>query len=227
MIVKLSQTASNIKQQYNVTGNNFNYQGQAGSFSKLQPIILHNNRTTLKGTYTLSNLLNYIPLRYLFNKQNLTRQFSLYRNNKKYGCIAFSKHGWLKSCYVITLDNGNTFKCYCCSRGSFDYVSIYQGDTQIALVETHLKAIDYKYTHKLYILDNYKHFADTFSFFVLYYASYTFAKRFHMSKTIVNQKAWSLSKYNAKYDPNWRETHFPNEDYFEKATPTTKRYGDI
>ena len=227
MIIKISQTASNIQQSYDIAGENFYFQGNAGSLSRLQTITLSNKEKTIKGLYNVSKWVNYIPFRHLFGEANLTRVFHLYENDNIYGVIVFSKHGFLKSFYVIALDSGEIFHCYTLSRGSFDYVSIYQGEKQIALIETHLNVNDYKYTHKLYVLDEYNDFADTLSFFVLYYASYKFAKRFHMSKSSVNEKAWSFSKYSSKYDPKWRETHFPNENFFGKTNLFNNSYGDI
>ena len=201
MIIKISQTASNIKQSYDIESENFYYSGDAGSISRLQSITLSNKENTIKGIYNISKWVNYIPLRYLFGEANLTRVFHLYKNDNIYGSIVFSKHGFLKSFYVIALDSGEIFHCYCLSRGSFDYVSVYQGDTQIALIETYLSVNDYKYIHKLYLLDEYNRFADTLSFFVLYYASYNFSQRFHMSSGSTSAKLWSFSKYNNKYNP--------------------------
>lgn len=217
MIIKILQTASNIKQSFDVESENFYFQGEAGNISRLQTITLSNKNTTIKGVYTLSKWVNYIPLRYLFGKANLTRIFHLYKNDNIYGCFAFSKHGFMKNFYVISLDSGEIFHCYCRSKDSFHYISIYQGDKQIALVETYLSVNDYKYTHKLYLLDAYRQFADTLSLFVLYYASYNFAKRFHMSKVSVNEKSWSYSQYNDKYNPKWREMNFPDENFFGKT----------
>lgn len=227
MIIKISQTASNIKQSYDIESENFYYSGDAGSISRLQSITLSNKENTIKGIYNISKWVNYIPLRYLFGEANLTRVFSLYKNNTPYGSVMFSKQGFLKSFYVVTLDSGEIFHCYSLSRSSFNYISIYQGDTQIALVETYLSVTDYKYTHKLYLLDDYCRFADTLSFFVLYYASYNFAKRMHMSNRSVNEKKCSFSEYAHKYNSKWRETHFPNENFFGKTSLINKSYGDI
>ena len=227
MIIKISQTASNIKQSYDIESENFYYSGDAGSFSRLQSIILSNKENTIKGIYNISKWVNYIPLRYLFGEANLTRVFHIYKNDNIYGSIVFSKHGFLKSFYVIALDSGEIFHCYCLSRGSFDYVSIYQGETQIALIETYLSVNDFKYTHKLYVLDEYTQFADTLSFFVVYYASYNFSQRFHMSSGSTSTKSWSFSKYADKYNPKWRETHFPNENFFGKTSLINNSYGNI
>ena len=97
MIIKISQTASNIKQSYDIESENFYYSGDAGSISRLQYITLSNKENTIKGVYNISKWVNYIPLRYLFGEANLTRVFHLYKNDNIYGSIVFSKHGFLKS----------------------------------------------------------------------------------------------------------------------------------
>lgn len=217
MIVKIFQTASNIKQLFDIQGDIF-FQGEVGSISRYQMITLFNKNTTIKGIYRISKWVNYLPLRWLLGKENLTRAFHLYKNENIYGSIMLSKHGFMKSFYVMTLDRGEKFQCYSRSMGSFNYVSIYQGDKQIALIETHLNTNDYKYVHKLYILDHYNLFADALSFFVLYYANYHFVERFHMSKGSYYEKSWNYSKYNDKYDPRWRETNFPDENFYRKIS---------
>ncbi len=216
MIITITQTASNIKQTYNIESDNFYFQGNCGSFSHLQKITLSGKNDIITGNYNTANAVNYIPFRYLFGSANISRVFDLYRNGNLYGSIAFSKHGFLKSFYVIALDNGEILHCYNLSKGSFDYVPVYLDNKQIALLETYLNVNDYKYAHKLYILDEYDRFAETLSFFTLYYANYRFAKRFHMSKGSAYEKTWSFSKYKDKYDEKWRETHFPNENFFGK-----------
>ena len=218
MIVKITQTASNIKQLFYIDSDDFNFHGELGSWDKYQSISLSNEESVIKGVHRFSNWVNYIPLRYLFGYTNITRVFDLYRNENKYGNIVFSEHGFHKSYYLIQLDNGPVFHCYSRSKGSFNYVSIYEKDKQIALIETLLNVEDFKYTHKLYILNDYKQFADTLSFFVLYYANFKFSQRFHMSSGSQNVKAWSFSRYNYKYDPEWREKNFPNENYFGKTS---------
>lgn len=216
MIIKIKQTSSNIRQSFDVESENFYLHGEAGNISRLQTITLSNKNTTIKGVYNLSKWENYIPLRYLFGYANLTRIFHLYKNDNTYGCFVFSKHGFMKSSYVISLNSGEIFHCYYRSKGSFHYISIYERDQQIALVETYLSVDDYKYTHKLYLLDAYRQFADVLSLFVLYFASYHFAKRFHMSIGSFNGKSWSYSQYNDKYNSEWRERNFPDENFFWK-----------
>lgn len=216
MIIKLTQTASNIKQYYDVEGEDFFFVGKIGSINRLQPIKMFNENTLIKGVFNFSKCINYIPFRWLLGKENHTKKFQVFKNENLYGSITFSRNGFMQSCYTITLESGNSFHCYCRTIGSFDYVSIYQGENQIALIETYLNTNSLKYTHKLYILDNYNQFSDIFSFFVLYYANFNFIERFHMSVGSFYVKSWSISRYNSKYNPKWREMNFPDENFFGK-----------
>ena len=216
MIVKISQTASNTKQTFDIESDTFYFHGEAGSFDLHQPITLLNRNTKINGIYHFSKLRNYIPFRWLWGKTSITRIFRLYKNDSMCGSVAFYKKDFMKNYYLIELDDGTAFRCYFRAKDTFNYISIYHGKTQVALVETDLSAKDYKYTHRLYILEDYDRFADILSFFVLYYSNYHFCKRFHMSKGYYYVKVWSFSRYNNKYDPEWRKTNFPDENVSEK-----------
>ncbi|MBQ3069964.1 MAG: hypothetical protein IJD01_08485 [Clostridia bacterium] len=211
MIITISQTASNVKQSYEVESEHGRYHGEAGSVSRLQSVTLSDKDTTLKGVYSLSSWVHYIPLRYLFGKENRTRVFHLYKNDRPYGRFAYSKHGLFKSCYEITTESGDVVRCYGLSRGAYHYVSVYSGDTQIALMETCLSTEDVRYIHTLYLSEEAASFAEILSLFAVYYASYTFAKRLHMSSGSESVRAWSFSRYADKYDPQWRAKHCPDK----------------
>ncbi len=217
MIIKIKQTASNVKQTFDIEGENFCFLGEAGCINRFQKIRIFNKEKEIKGNYQLSKWYNYIPFRYLFGYCNLTRVFVLYENENIFGSIMFSQHGFLKSFYVVALDNGEILHCYCRSKDSFDYVSVYKNDNQIALIETYLNVTDFKYAHKLYLKDEFSSLAEVLSFFTVYYSSYNFAERFHMSGGSTYQKSWSFSKYNNKYNSNWREENFPDENFFGKT----------
>lgn len=75
MIVKISQTASNLKQNFDIESDNFYFYGKSGSMSRFQTITLSNKETTIKGIYNLSKWVNHIPFRWLFGEANLTRLF--------------------------------------------------------------------------------------------------------------------------------------------------------
>ena len=216
MIIKITRITSSLKQTYDIEGDSFYFHGKLGSIDRHQAIVMSNKDTVITGTYNLPAWANLIPFRWLFGKESLTRDFHLYKNDSPYGSIVFSNHGFAQSYYTINLDSGEVFYCYDRSIDSFNYVSIFEGDKQIALMETYLNTTDNKYVHKLYVLEDHNDLAVTLSFFALYYANYHFTKRFHMSSGSYYEKSWSYSKYNDKYDPLWRETHFPNENFFGK-----------
>ncbi|MBQ4563294.1 MAG: hypothetical protein IJA58_02305 [Lachnospiraceae bacterium] len=216
MIVKIVQTASSLMQAYDIESDLFSLKGKIGSVSAKQKIDLKGEEVSIEGYYQSSHWVNYIPFRTLFGKEKVTRTVELFRNGKKHGSISLIQNGMFKQFYRITLDGEGNFHCYWCSKGSYNYVSIYHGDTQIALIETYLTVTDYKYVHTLYLLDEYSKFGDTLSFFVLYYANYQFAERLHMSKGTVYQKAWSISKYNHKFNPAWKETNFPRKSLLDR-----------
>lgn len=220
MIVKIRQTASNVKQSYLIEGDGLYYTGKAGSVLKTQPITLMNKTETLKGIYHFYGIKNYIPLSYLFGAGNLTRGFDISRNGENIGVINFLRNGYLKNFYQLTLNDDTRLRCYIVAKESFQYACIYNyncnEENQIALIETYLNVNDYKYVHKVYLLDDYKWLASIISFFTVYYSSYNFSKRFHMSSGSFYEKSWTLSKYNDKYDPLWRETNFPSENFFGK-----------
>ncbi len=217
MIVKIIQTKTNLKQEYDVEGENFYFSGKLGSYNTRGEITLSNSKTTINGIFCSSSLLDYIPFGWLLNGESVTRKFEIYKDGNITGNIVLFKDGFSKSFYAITLESGEVFHCYFLSKGDFDYVNIYEGEKQIALIETYLSVNDFKYKHKLYILDDYDKYAEVLSFFVLYYANYKFAKRFQFSKGSYYEKSWSYSEYNDKYDSKWRETNFPDENFFGKT----------
>lgn len=218
MIIKVSQTSSNIKQTYDIESENFYFRGESGSISRLQNVVMSGKDLVIEGVYDIVKLKENIPFGHLFGKENITRCFCIKYNEEKYGKIYFSKHGFMKSCYVVSPLEEEVLHCYSVSKGSFNYVCVYLGDKQIALIETYLCVNDYKYIHKIYLLDDYNKYAEILSFFTVYYSSYNFAERLRMNKGSVNQKAWTISRYNNKYDSVWRDTHFPNENFWGKIS---------
>lgn len=214
MIIKISQTASNVKQSFDVESDNYYCKAEAGSFSSMQGISLAGKDIDVRGTAAIFNYRECFPFGNTFGKAVFSKAFLLYRGEEIYGSIVSVTKAPFKSFYAVTLYSGEVLYCYCRAKGSFNYVSIYHKDKLIALVETFLCVTDCKYNHKLYLLDEYNSFADTLSLFVVYYSSHKFSQRFHMSKGSSYAKAWTFSVYNNKYDPRWRENNFPNENYF-------------
>lgn len=214
MIICIEQTASSIKQEYDVHIEDNYYFVHSGRVFKQQPIIMQRKDQKIIGKWKMTNILNLIPFRYLFGVPSLQRCFNVVMNNRQVANIIYSHLGYRKTFYVISLPTDTALHCYGVSKGDFNYVCIYQGETQIALIETYLTTVDWKYKQKIYLIDGYNGLAEVFAFFAVYYLNYNYCRRFHMSKGSFYKKQWTFSKYNDKYDPSWRELHFPNEDFF-------------
>lgn len=216
MVVTIKQTASNTKQTYDILGDSLYMQGQTGRFHRQQNITLSGRSLNLYGRFHFGKWYNYIPFRYLFGKTSQTRHFEVFQNLQTVAHMVYSTDGFMKKRYLIQL-GATEFACYPIARGPFQYVPIYHGDTQIALVETYLTVQNYLYTHKLYILPEYDAIGDKLIFFALYYANYAFDHRFHMSISYEKQYAYTISRYIDKLDIDWRKKHFPNVDFFGRC----------
>lgn len=125
MIIKINQTASNIKQQFDIDSDSFTALGEIGSYSKYQKITLTNHHTNILGKFKFSKPVNYIPFRYLFKKPNRIQKFLLFKDGEALGDIVKSVDGFFKTRYIITLNDGNTFYCYSISNGRFNNISAY------------------------------------------------------------------------------------------------------
>ena len=196
------------------------YSGVLGPRHRWQTITMagKDGAVVLRGEHGFSEKVNYIPFRQLFGKARTTRRFRIFSGEKVVGDMALLNQGLYKSFYRIALSDGGELQCYSREKGSFGYVSVYQEERQIALLEIYLTTVDYKYNYKVYLLEECTDLRDILVFFVLYYANWNYAQRFHMSKESVHVKAWTFSRYNQKYDPAWREKHFPQENFFGKTS---------
>ena len=241
MIIKLSQTDHNLKKTtFDITGTTMPFSGEYGGISQIQSICLHTTEYSLTGKFVLPTIKDYVPYRHLFGKENLTQHFQIYKTGQPYGHFYLSSHGLYKTCYKLHLDSGETIICFFRTIKDFCYISIYFNHVQIALVEVFLNLYnDRKRDYKLYLLDDYAMYADLLSLFVIYYSNHNFSAGHSSSILPANNKhtsvlpkthlfessswtySYSYSRYNKKYDPKWRETHFPYENFFGRLDKFT------
>ena len=216
MVIKISQTASNVKQKFDIYYDyNYMYEGELGSINKYQKISLkQNDIDVLEGKFFVSNVKNFVPFRHLFGFEDLSQNVKIFDKEKEIASFVFSKHGFLKSCYKITYKE-KTINCYKYSKRRFDFLSIYDSDKQIAEIQIYTTCVDNKYNYKVYLLNEYKEMAEIFAMFVLYYANYNYTDRFHMSKGVeVKYSVYQLTRYKKKYNPNWLRENFAQTNFF-------------
>ena len=219
MIISVKQTASNIAQTYEVSiDGTYVYAGSLGRFHRFQPIELmdKNNTPVLKGRWCLSKWIHYLPFAWVLAKHTVTRKCVITGSTGETASIGFTRQRAFEDVYTIWLPCGEELKAYAVAVGDYEYVSIYRKDHQVALLELYLTAIDYCYTYKMYVLEEIAEQKAWLTFFVLYYANQNHTHRFHMSKGTVRTKKWSFSRSGSRYDPTWREVHFPHENFFGK-----------
>ena len=216
MKFQIKQTASNVKQQFEIEGEQFFAECAAGSFAKVQPLSLTHKDFSIRGEYRAPRWKDLLPFGYLFFQEKRRYTFELFKNDTPYGKIYLSRHGILKQRYEIRSAGGEQLQAYSVAQGAYHYVPIFLGYKQIALIETCHFTDNRKYLHELFLLDEYADYAHLLCFFALYYANLQFAHRFHMSLGHSGGYQWSLSPYKYMYNPKWREDHFPYRSLFEE-----------
>lgn len=213
MIIRIRQTENGLRLRYDIEGEGFLFQGERGGLAPVQSIAITGQGVTISGTYRLPSPGSLLPLAGVFGGERRMQMYEIGRNGGVIGTAAKSLHGWGKSCYVISLNDGTELRCYSKRKGQFDYVAIYEGDVQIALLENFLRAMDGRHDHKLYLLEEHRSHAEVLSWFALYYAQHEVEKNNDAVFAI------SFSPYDKMVDPAWREKHFPEENFFGKTKP--------
>ena len=216
MIIDIIQTAGIFKQTYEVCGKGFGFSVNVGRFHRYQNILMTNPCDRIEGEWQFSRWYHYIPFRWLFGKANVKNRFRIRQNESPVGTVQYSHHGFLKSRYEMLLDDGTVVYGYAYSWGKFDYLSIYAGDEQIALLETYMVSENDCFRHKLYLMETHENLAQLLSFFSVYYVAGKFVTRNNGYFGTGVQYAWSFSRYRRMYDPAWRERNFPNDDFWGK-----------
>ena len=143
MIIKATQTASNIKQEYDIYVDDRYFKGRSGGICRFQNIYLSRNDTVIKGSYTFPRFDPNIPFSSLLGTSAVTKRFRISRDGKNYAEVMYTTQGVCKNCYVINTESGKSLVLYRCFKGSFNYISVYHNEKQIALIETYLNISDY------------------------------------------------------------------------------------
>lgn len=218
MILRIEQTRAGTAQTFDVyTGDRLVFTGRLGAVSKRQEIVLEGkNGQMLTGTYLPAWELQRQAERWKLPGYRLSQGLRYGRAGQNEGCFFLVRDGLWKSRYVIA-NGGESFSVYFLSKGSFEYLSIYRDERQIALVEHYLTVVDNRERYKLYLLEEYRALGETLTLFLLYFDNWNHAERFPTVYGTRVTKAWSLSRYAHTYDPGWRAAHFPQENFFGKS----------
>ena len=198
MVYSITKTKAALRHEYSVSKeSNVIYQGKIGSLSKYQALYLENDSQKIKASYRFSNILQYIPFKYLFGKPKVNKKFKCFINDGYIGSFAKSIEGVLKFRYIINLGNDNVFYVYNISNGKYSYLCIYLDDdeTQIAQVDTFLTSNNGCFEHYLYLLDEYEHLEQILLMLVLYYDNFEFTTRgkYYVGKSYETKHSFNIN----------------------------------
>ncbi len=217
MVIDLQQIdASGAQQGFLLSKDRSPYcRAQVGNLNRMQGISLQfSKKEPLCGSFEPPALKDCIPLLHWLGVERCSRRLRVETDGGTVAHFAYSRHGFCKSCYRITLSGGEEILCYLHASNSFSYLCFYKDGVQIALAETYLVSTNGAYNHKLYLLDEYGAHADICALLVLHHANHTLTKSLSAQNHTVYHHALSFSRYTCKFDPTWRERHFPKENFW-------------
>lgn len=208
MILEVKQTKSNFKNEYEISTYGCLFCSARTSWiSSAFSCCLHRSdeNAFLQGRLDIAtNLKNSIPLTWLFGSTKYSKVMSIINDcQEKIGHFCYETSGLFKSRYQISLE-GKTFEAYSLSRGRFHYVSLYQGQSQIGLIEKSLVVYNNLDTYTIYLLDDFSDLSNIFALFVIYYDNWNYARRGQIAIERT-QMSWeyTISQYRDRFNPNF------------------------
>lgn len=149
-----------------------------------------------------------IPFKYLLTKEQRFGQFEIVSKKGSEGTFYIMQNGLFDSKFCIE-HMGKVFLGYSLDRGRNNYVSIYDGDKQIAQITKPLTVVDNLDIYFLHIKDEYVPIVPILSFFTVYYDYRKYNNSGELTKKSVEiVTSYTYGKNNDKYNSNWIAEEF-------------------
>lgn len=149
-----------------------------------------------------------IPFKYLLTKEQRFGQFEVIGKNGSEGTFYIMQNGFLDSKFCME-HRGKVFLGYSLDQGRNNYVSIYDGDTQIAQITKPLSVADNLDVYFLHIKEEYATIVPILSFFTVYYDYSKYNNSGEFTKGSVEiSTSYTYDKNNDKYNANWIAQEF-------------------
>lgn len=149
-----------------------------------------------------------IPFKYLITKEQRFGQFEIVGTNGSEGSFYTMQNGMFDSKFCIE-HMGRVFLGYSLDKGRNNYVSIYDGEKQIAQITKPLAVTDNLDIYFLHIKDEYEAIIPVLSFFTVYYDYINYNNSGEFVKNSVEVSvSYTYGKNNNKYNPNWIAQEF-------------------
>lgn len=221
MLITIQQTKSNFENLFEIiSGGQLLFQAKAPWMKLSLPFHADHLReltfTSPAGetVYTtrykfIDNLVEEsIPYKYLLTKEQRFGQFEIVGQNGSEGSFYVMQNGYFDSKFCIE-HMGKVYLGYSIDKGRNNYVSIYDGDRQIAQITKPLAVIDNLDVYFLHIKDEYASIVPVLSFFTVYYDYRKYNHSGELTKNSVQiATSYSYGKNNDKYNPNWISGEF-------------------
>lgn len=216
MLITIKQTKSNFENLFEIiSGGQLLFQAKAPWMKLSLPFNADNLRELTfsnpagETVYTtrykfIDNLVEEsIPYKYLLTKEQRFGQFEIVGQNGSEGSFYVMQNGYFDSKFCIE-HMGKVYLGYSLDKGKNNYVSIYDGDRQIAQITKPLAVIDNLDVYFLHIKDEYASIVPVLSFFTVYYDYRKYNHSGELTKNSVQiATSYSYGKNNDKYNPNW------------------------
>lgn len=240
MLVIVQQTKANSENLFEVSSNGqLLFQAKAPWMNISLPFKAENLReltfsnSAWEPIYTtrykfIDNLVEEsIPFKYLLTKEQRFGQFEIISENGTEGSFYVMQNGMFDSKFCIEC-MGKVFLGYSLDKGKNNYVSIYDGDKQIAQITKPLTVMDNLDSYFLHIKDEYESIVPILSFFTVYYDYRKYNNSGEFTKNSVEiTTSFTYGKNNDKYNPNWIAEEFGQQtaDELERSLNTLMEQG--
>lgn len=149
-----------------------------------------------------------IPFKYLLTKGQRFGQFDIIGKDGSEGSFYAMLNGLFDSKFCIEC-MGKAYLGYSLDKGRNNYVSIYDGEKQIAQITKPLTVVDNLDIYFLHIKDEYASILPVLSFFTVYYDYRKYNYSGELTRNTVQiSKSYTYGKNNGKYNPNWITKEF-------------------
>ena len=209
MIISVRQKKTAITNKFDVFyDTNWRFEAKLGTFSGLQKIQMDNQRRDL----------HYI-LSFKFEKQ-----LNGFADPASEAFISPGEENLLVCSYKQRTDGGGRYLVLsygerdviirAFANGSFEYLTIFEGNEQIGLAEHNLTVWDNCHIYKLYIRQEYVDLADALVLAVLRHHALHFLVPFKNRRGQTRLFTRYSSASEARYEVTWLEKYFPDENFY-------------
>lgn len=226
MIIKIEQTKSNLKNNFEIKVNNelkylagtpwLNIKLPLNMENAIRSVITKTDESLCYATYynIKENISNKImPLKWLLKGEQKSLKYDIIDNRNNI-CGKFYKliNGIIDTKYVIEYEN-DILKCYDISVGKTRNIFIHKDGIQIAEIIKLLNVSENLDQYYIFLLDEYSYLETIISFFTIYFDNQNYSNKGEIvgHKTEV-QVEYTYDKNSKLYDKNWLENHFNKQD---------------